>query len=71
MKWTICYCFLAGADIANICNEAALYAARNDKKVIDTNDFDYAVERVVAGKTVMHYNSEIWLFTLWEAGFIT
>ena len=38
-----------GADIKNICNEAALYAARHSKKSIDHTDFDYAMERVIAG----------------------
>lgn len=39
----------AGADIANICNEAALHAAREGHKSIDTFNFEYAVERVIAG----------------------
>lgn len=39
-----------GADIANICNEAALHAARNKNPTVDTNNFEYAVERVTAGK---------------------
>ena len=39
----------SGADIANVCNEAALIAARNDKKVIDKQDFLDAVDRVVGG----------------------
>lgn len=39
----------AGADIANICNEAALHAAREGHKFIDTFNFEYAVERVIAG----------------------
>lgn len=38
-----------GADIANICNEAALHAAREGYKSIDTFNFEYAVERVIAG----------------------
>lgn len=38
-----------GADIANICNEAALHAAREGFKSIDTVSFEYAVERVLAG----------------------
>uniref|UniRef100_A0A665XC34 SPG7 matrix AAA peptidase subunit, paraplegin n=1 Tax=Echeneis naucrates TaxID=173247 RepID=A0A665XC34_ECHNA len=37
------------ADIANICNEAALHAAREGHKSIDTFNFEYAVERVIAG----------------------
>ncbi|XP_074737308.1 mitochondrial inner membrane m-AAA protease component paraplegin isoform X1 [Strix uralensis] len=39
----------SGADIANICNEAALHAAREGHKSIDTFNFEYAVERVLAG----------------------
>jgi len=39
----------AGADIANICNEAALHAAREGHKSIDTCNFEYAVERLLAG----------------------
>uniref|UniRef100_A0A8C7R7N3 Mitochondrial inner membrane m-AAA protease component paraplegin n=1 Tax=Oncorhynchus mykiss TaxID=8022 RepID=A0A8C7R7N3_ONCMY len=39
----------SGADIANICNEAALHAAREGYKSIDTFNFEYAVERVLAG----------------------
>ena len=39
----------AGADIANICNEAALIAARHNKKEIDMNDFNYALDRVIGG----------------------
>lgn len=38
-----------GADLANICNEAALHAARLNEKTVDTRNFDYAVERVIAG----------------------
>jgi cell division protease FtsH len=40
---------LAGADLANICNEAAIFAARRKAKVIETRDFDSALERVIAG----------------------
>ncbi|HMQ47864.1 MAG TPA: ATP-dependent zinc metalloprotease FtsH [Saprospiraceae bacterium] len=39
----------AGADIANICNEAALVAARRNKKAIDMDDFNYALDRVIGG----------------------
>uniref|UniRef100_A0A8C7R917 Mitochondrial inner membrane m-AAA protease component paraplegin n=1 Tax=Oncorhynchus mykiss TaxID=8022 RepID=A0A8C7R917_ONCMY len=42
----------SGADIANICNEAALHAAREGYKSIDTFNFEYAVERVLAGTSV-------------------
>ncbi|HEV2924984.1 MAG TPA: AAA family ATPase [Solirubrobacteraceae bacterium] len=40
---------LTGADLANICNEAAIFAARRDGKVITDADFDSAIERVIAG----------------------
>lgn len=39
----------AGAEIANVCNEAALIAARRDKKSIDMQDFQDAVDRVIGG----------------------
>jgi len=39
----------AGADLANLCNEAALMAARRDKKQVEMIDFQDAIERVVAG----------------------
>ncbi len=38
-----------GADLANIINEAALLAARNDKEKVEPIDFDEAIDRVVAG----------------------
>ena len=38
-----------GADLANIVNEAALLAARKDKKEVDMKDFDEAIDRVIAG----------------------
>ena len=40
---------LTGADLANICNEAAIFAARSGRDVIMQADFDSALERVVAG----------------------
>lgn len=39
----------SGADIANICNEAALHAAREGHSSIGSFNFEYAVERVIAG----------------------
>jgi cell division protease FtsH len=39
----------SGADIANICNEAALIAARHNKKTVDKQDFLDAVDRVIGG----------------------
>ena len=38
-----------GADLANIINEAALLAARNNKEMVEMADFDEAIDRVVAG----------------------
>jgi len=39
----------SGADIANVCNEAALIAARNGKKAVDKDDFLAAVDRIIGG----------------------
>lgn len=39
----------SGADIANVCNEAALIAARKEKKAVDRQDFLDAVDRIVGG----------------------
>jgi cell division protease FtsH len=39
----------SGADIANVCNEAALIAARNGKKAIEKQDFLDAIDRIIAG----------------------
>lgn len=39
----------AGAELANLCNEAALFAARRDKDAVEMVDFQDAIERVVAG----------------------
>ena len=39
----------SGADIANVCNEAALIAARNGKKFVQKEDFMNAVDRIVGG----------------------
>lgn len=38
-----------GADLANICNEAALIAARNDKSAVDMQDFHDAIDRAIGG----------------------
>jgi AFG3 family protein len=39
----------AGADIANVCNEAALIAARKGKDAVDVSDFQDAIDRVIGG----------------------
>ena len=38
-----------GADIANVCNEAALIAARKNKKVVQKQDFLDAIDRIIGG----------------------
>ncbi len=38
-----------GADIANVCNEAALIAARRNKSAVDMDDFHYALDKVIGG----------------------
>ena len=54
----------AGADIANVCNEAALIAARKDKAAVDMSDFQDAIDRVIGGlekknKIIAPYEKEI------------
>jgi cell division protease FtsH len=39
----------AGAEIANVCNEAALMASRRDRQTVNQTDFQDAIERVIAG----------------------
>ena len=39
----------SGADIANVCNEAALIAARNNKKAVERDDFMAAIDRIIGG----------------------
>jgi cell division protease FtsH len=39
----------AGADLANLVNEAALLAARRDKPAVEAGDFDEAIDRIIAG----------------------
>lgn len=39
----------SGADIANVCNEAALIAARGNKKAVGKQDFLDAIDRIIGG----------------------
>src|SRR5688500_5659585 len=60
----------AGADLANLVNEAALLAARKDKTAVDMSDFDEAIDRLIAGlekKRVMS-NKEREIVAYHEAG---
>ena len=43
---------LTGADLANLCNEAAILAGRNQREFVTQDDFESAFERVVAGPPV-------------------
>lgn len=45
----LCYCLL-GADIANVCNEAALIAARHLSKAVNGKHFEQAIDRVIGGE---------------------
>ena len=64
----------SGADIANVCNEAALIAARNNKKWVDKQCFLDAVDRIVGGlekKTKLLTKAEKHSIALHEAGHAT
>lgn len=41
--------FLSGAEIANVCNEAALHAASEKKIKVDNNDLMYAIDKIIGG----------------------
>lgn len=60
----------SGADIANICNEAALKAARKNKEAVEMEDFYYANDRVIGGleKKVVMTDSERKTIAYHEAG---
>ena len=64
----------SGADIANVCNEAALIAARYDKDAVTKDDFINAVDRIVGGlekKTKVMTEEEKRTIALHEAGHAT
>lgn len=64
----------SGADIANVCNEAALIAARNNKKFVQKEDFMNAVDRIVGGlerRTKVMTESERKSIAIHEAGHAT
>ena len=64
----------SGADIANVCNEAALIAARHDKKEVGYQDFLDAVDRIVGGlekKTKVMTADEKRTIAIHEAGHAT
>lgn len=53
----------SGAEIANLCNEAAILAARNNKLEVDAIDFEMATERVIGGlekkKIISHHEKKV------------
>ncbi|MCD8301548.1 MAG: ATP-dependent zinc metalloprotease FtsH [Prevotellaceae bacterium] len=64
----------SGADIANVCNEAALIAARHDKTAVTRDDFLAAVDRIIGGlekKTKVMTVEEKKTIALHEAGHAT
>ena len=64
----------SGADIANVCNEAALIAARNNKKCVQRDDFLSAIDRIVGGlerRNTMMSPEEKRLIAYHEAGHAT
>ena len=64
----------SGADIANVCNEAALIAARHDSKMVSKQDFLDAVDRIIGGlekKTKVMTAEEKRSIALHEAGHAT
>ena len=64
----------SGADIANVCNEAALIAARHNKKTVNKQDFLDAVDRIIGGlekKTKVMTEKEKRTIALHEAGHAT
>ena len=64
----------SGADIANVCNEAALIAARKDKNFVDKKDFMDAVDRIIGGlekKTKITTEEEKRSIAFHEAGHAT
>ena len=54
---------LTGADLANICNEAAIFAGREHRTAIRTKDFQAALERVIAGmqsrRVITHHEKRV------------
>ncbi len=64
----------SGADIANVCNEAALIAARNNKEAVEWSDFMAAIDRIVGGmekKSRIITDDEKYSIATHEAGHAT
>ncbi len=64
----------SGADLANVCNEAALIAARNNQNDVGMEDFRKAIDRIVGGlekKSIVYTNEEKVAIATHEAGHAT
>lgn len=64
----------SGADLANVCNEAALIAARNNAESVDMEDFRKAIDRIVGGlekKSTVYTKEEKEAIATHEAGHAT
>ncbi|MCM1319741.1 MAG: ATP-dependent zinc metalloprotease FtsH [Muribaculaceae bacterium] len=64
----------SGADLANVCNEAALIAARNNAESVDMEDFRKAIDRIVGGlekKSIVYTDEEKNAIATHEAGHAT
>ncbi|KAG7189758.1 hypothetical protein KM043_017422 [Ampulex compressa] len=62
----------SGADIANVCNEAALHAARDRKKKVDHSDLNYAIDKALSGlamKNTVVVPKEKRVIAYYEAGY--
>lgn len=59
-----------GADLANLCNEAALNAGRHDKNVVSMEDFEFAKDKVMMGseRTLIISDKDKWVTAIHEAG---
>lgn len=61
----------SGADLENLCNEACIYAARNDRKEVTVVDFDQALEKITIGeerRTTLFTETQRELIAYHEAG---
>lgn len=60
----------SGADIRNVCNEAAIHAARREAEIVDTHDFEMAMERTIGGleKKIQASSEERKIVAVHESG---
>jgi spastic paraplegia protein 7 len=62
----------SGADIANVCNEAALHTARHGGSKVASENLEYAIERVIAGmwlhSFLLSYDHHVTACDMWSSG---